>query len=182
MSSSVTSEKPFSATSRKAAFRSASRRSASWLATAARGMPRYYLTSQSRVKTPGGGRPRLASDDGQHLVFRLVPGGRRPGRGEARTDRGHPRVRPVAEPLPSGPPLRQVPRDASRRRQPRICEPRNDPPRRRRGGISPTRCWGMMYLTSSPIEIASLLLETRGSDGGVCIFLGVVRNENEGRE
>ena len=40
----------------------------------------------------------------------------------------------------------------------------------------------MMYLTSSPIEIASLLLETRGSDGGVCIFMGVVRNENEGRE
>ncbi|HEY6221420.1 MAG TPA: molybdenum cofactor biosynthesis protein MoaE [Candidatus Eisenbacteria bacterium] len=39
-----------------------------------------------------------------------------------------------------------------------------------------------MYLTSSPIDLASLLLEARPSDGAVSAFVGVVRNENEGRE
>jgi molybdopterin synthase catalytic subunit len=39
-----------------------------------------------------------------------------------------------------------------------------------------------MYLTSSPIDLASLLLEVRPSDGAVSAFVGVVRNENEGRE
>ena len=38
-----------------------------------------------------------------------------------------------------------------------------------------------MYLTSSTIDVASLLLAARESDGAVCLFLGVVRNENEGR-
>ena len=38
-----------------------------------------------------------------------------------------------------------------------------------------------MYLTSSPIDIASMLAEARSSDGALCLFLGVVRNENEGR-
>src|SRR4029077_15772482 len=38
-----------------------------------------------------------------------------------------------------------------------------------------------MYLTSSPIDVASLLLAARESDGALCLFLGVVRNENEGR-
>lgn len=37
-----------------------------------------------------------------------------------------------------------------------------------------------MYLTTSPLDLASLLLEARPSDGGVCLFVGVVRNENEG--
>jgi len=38
-----------------------------------------------------------------------------------------------------------------------------------------------MYLTSSPIDVARLLLQARESDGALCLFLGVVRNENEGR-
>jgi len=38
-----------------------------------------------------------------------------------------------------------------------------------------------MYLTFSPIDVASLLNAGRPSDGGVCAFFGVVRNENEGR-
>jgi molybdopterin synthase catalytic subunit len=38
-----------------------------------------------------------------------------------------------------------------------------------------------MYITFSPIEVGSLLNEARPSDGGVCVFLGVVRDENEGR-
>jgi molybdopterin synthase catalytic subunit len=38
-----------------------------------------------------------------------------------------------------------------------------------------------MYLTSSPIDVAKMLLEARASDGALCLFLGVVRNENEGR-
>ncbi len=37
-----------------------------------------------------------------------------------------------------------------------------------------------MYLTFNPIDVAALLNEARPSDGGVCVFLGVVRNENEG--
>jgi molybdopterin synthase catalytic subunit len=37
-----------------------------------------------------------------------------------------------------------------------------------------------MYLTFSPIDVAALLNSARPSDGGVCVFLGVVRNENEG--
>jgi len=39
-----------------------------------------------------------------------------------------------------------------------------------------------MYLTSSPIDLASLLLETRPSDGALCLFVGVVRDANDGRE
>ncbi|HYV40890.1 MAG TPA: molybdenum cofactor biosynthesis protein MoaE [Thermoanaerobaculia bacterium] len=38
-----------------------------------------------------------------------------------------------------------------------------------------------MYITFNPIDVASLLNEVRPSDGGVCLFLGVVRNENEGK-
>ena len=38
-----------------------------------------------------------------------------------------------------------------------------------------------MYLTSSVIDVAEMLLEARASDGALCLFLGVVRNENEGR-
>jgi molybdopterin synthase catalytic subunit len=37
----------------------------------------------------------------------------------------------------------------------------------------------MPYLTSSPIDIAALLLEARSSDGALCLFVGVVRDENE---
>lgn len=39
-----------------------------------------------------------------------------------------------------------------------------------------------MYLTAEPIDAAAMLAAARSSDGGVCLFLGVVRNENEGRE
>src|SRR5713226_8975218 len=45
----------------------------------------------------------------------------------------------------------------------------------------PSRVAEKMFLTSSPIDVASLLLAARESDGAVCLFLGVVRNENEGR-
>ena len=38
-----------------------------------------------------------------------------------------------------------------------------------------------MYITFNPIDVGALLNEARPSDGGVCVFLGVVRNENEGR-
>jgi molybdopterin synthase catalytic subunit len=38
-----------------------------------------------------------------------------------------------------------------------------------------------MYLTTSPIDLASLLAESRPSDGALCLFVGVVRNENAGR-
>jgi molybdopterin synthase catalytic subunit len=38
-----------------------------------------------------------------------------------------------------------------------------------------------MYLTASPIDLGALLLVARPSDGALCLFVGVVRNENEGR-
>jgi molybdopterin synthase catalytic subunit len=38
-----------------------------------------------------------------------------------------------------------------------------------------------MYLTTSPIDLAALLLEARSSDGALCLFVGLVRDENEGR-
>jgi molybdopterin synthase catalytic subunit len=38
-----------------------------------------------------------------------------------------------------------------------------------------------MFLTRDPINVAALLSSVRPSDGGVCLFLGVVRNENAGR-
>ena len=38
-----------------------------------------------------------------------------------------------------------------------------------------------MYITFKPIDVGALLNEARPSDGGVCVFLGVVRNENEGK-
>ena len=38
-----------------------------------------------------------------------------------------------------------------------------------------------MYLTADPIDLDSLLHEARASDGAVAAFVGVVRNENEGR-
>lgn len=37
------------------------------------------------------------------------------------------------------------------------------------------------HLTADPIDLASMVVEARPSDGGVCIFVGVVRNENGGR-
>ena len=39
-----------------------------------------------------------------------------------------------------------------------------------------------MYLTQQPIDLAALLGEIRPSDGALCLFVGVVRNENAGRE
>jgi molybdopterin synthase catalytic subunit len=39
-----------------------------------------------------------------------------------------------------------------------------------------------MYLTRGPIDLAAFLGEARPSDGAVCAFIGVVRNESEGRE
>jgi molybdopterin synthase catalytic subunit len=40
----------------------------------------------------------------------------------------------------------------------------------------------MPYLTSEPIDPAALLAEVRRDwDGGLALFVGVVRNENEGR-
>jgi molybdopterin synthase catalytic subunit len=38
-----------------------------------------------------------------------------------------------------------------------------------------------MYLTDRPIDVAAFLASARPSDGGVCVFLGVVRDENAGR-
>jgi molybdopterin synthase catalytic subunit len=38
-----------------------------------------------------------------------------------------------------------------------------------------------LFLTASPIDLPSLLLEARPSDGGLCLFVGVVRDQNEGR-
>ena len=40
----------------------------------------------------------------------------------------------------------------------------------------------MAYLTDSPLDIAALLSEARSSDGGLCLFVGVVRDENAGRK
>lgn len=39
-----------------------------------------------------------------------------------------------------------------------------------------------MHLTREPIDLAALLATPRPSDGAVCLFVGVVRNESEGRE
>ncbi len=38
-----------------------------------------------------------------------------------------------------------------------------------------------MYLTASPLDVAAMLREARASDGAVAVFVGVVRNENDGR-
>jgi molybdopterin synthase catalytic subunit len=37
-----------------------------------------------------------------------------------------------------------------------------------------------MFLTREPIDLAAFLEEARPSDGAVCVFLGVVRNESHG--
>jgi molybdopterin synthase catalytic subunit len=39
-----------------------------------------------------------------------------------------------------------------------------------------------MYLTDQPIDVAAMLADVRPSDGAVCVFLGVVRNESGGKE
>jgi len=39
-----------------------------------------------------------------------------------------------------------------------------------------------MYLTANPIDLAALLNEARSSDGALCLFVGVVRNQSDGRE
>jgi len=38
-----------------------------------------------------------------------------------------------------------------------------------------------MFLTTSPIDLAALLAEARSSDGALCLFVGVVRDHNDGR-
>ena len=39
----------------------------------------------------------------------------------------------------------------------------------------------MKYLTADPIDVAPMLAEARAGDGALCSFVGVVRNENNGR-
>jgi molybdopterin synthase catalytic subunit len=39
-----------------------------------------------------------------------------------------------------------------------------------------------VYLTDGPIDVVALFSQVRPSDGGVCVFVGVVRNENAGRK
>jgi molybdopterin synthase catalytic subunit len=39
-----------------------------------------------------------------------------------------------------------------------------------------------MYLSSEPIDLADFVASARPSDGAVCAFVGVVRNESDGRE
>jgi molybdopterin synthase catalytic subunit len=39
-----------------------------------------------------------------------------------------------------------------------------------------------VYLSPDPIDVAALLAETRPSDGALCLFVGVVRDHNDGRE
>ena len=39
----------------------------------------------------------------------------------------------------------------------------------------------MAYLSDAPLDLAALLSEARSSDGGLCLFVGVVRDENAGR-
>lgn len=38
-----------------------------------------------------------------------------------------------------------------------------------------------MFLSADPIDVAAFLGEARPSDGAVCAFIGVVRNENDGQ-
>jgi molybdopterin synthase catalytic subunit len=39
-----------------------------------------------------------------------------------------------------------------------------------------------VYLTAEPIDLADFIGNARPSDGAVCAFVGVVRNESDGRE
>jgi molybdopterin synthase catalytic subunit len=39
-----------------------------------------------------------------------------------------------------------------------------------------------VYLTTQPIDVAALVAEVRPSDGALCLFVGVVRDSNAGRE
>ena len=38
-----------------------------------------------------------------------------------------------------------------------------------------------MFLTTSPIDLSALLVDARSSDGALCLFAGVVRDNNDGR-
>jgi molybdopterin synthase catalytic subunit len=39
----------------------------------------------------------------------------------------------------------------------------------------------MPYLTEAPIDLTALLREARSGDGALCLFVGVVRDHNDGR-
>lgn len=39
----------------------------------------------------------------------------------------------------------------------------------------------MTFLTSDPIDVAGMLRDVEASEGAVCLFLGVVRDQNAGR-
>ena len=39
----------------------------------------------------------------------------------------------------------------------------------------------MAYLTDAPLDLPALLAEARSGDGALCLFVGVVRDHNEGR-
>jgi molybdopterin synthase catalytic subunit len=39
-----------------------------------------------------------------------------------------------------------------------------------------------MYLTGQPLDLPALLAGIRPSDGALCLFVGIVRNANAGRE
>jgi len=38
-----------------------------------------------------------------------------------------------------------------------------------------------VFVTDSPIDLASFLTDARAGDGALCLFVGVVRNEHQGR-
>jgi molybdopterin synthase catalytic subunit len=38
-----------------------------------------------------------------------------------------------------------------------------------------------VFLTDSPIDVPALLREARSSDGALCLFVGIVRDHDEGR-
>ena len=38
-----------------------------------------------------------------------------------------------------------------------------------------------MFVTDSPIDVASFLADARAGDGALCLFVGVVRNQHQGR-
>src|SRR6185436_9291935 len=125
---------------------------------------------------------KLGIDEGPDSLFRVFPGRRRQGRGGAGAAGGDPGHRPLGDARARDPGVLALPEDAGRRRQPaehsRLPRPRG---RRRSRLPSPGR-GRLMHLTRESIDVPALVAEARPSDGAVCIFVGVVRNEGEGGE
>src|SRR5665213_739611 len=122
---------------------------------------------------------------GENSAVRAIERERANHRRVARAARTRDRLWPSRRAASRGCAARNAPAGLSRRRQPGVRPAHPHPPRRRRSCHPPTgqrRPPMKVALQREPIDTAALHAEIKaGTDGAVCIFDGIVRDNTRGR-